>query len=76
MTSTKLSFHTIIHTFHTSHTSQHQVGELSFDEYQMILAALVEGGSQGVGGHLAGADVIDVELLKGEQVRNGGWGGM
>ena len=34
----------------------------------MILAALVEGGSQGVGGHLAGADVIDVELLKGEQV--------
>ena len=57
--------HTSIHTFHTP---QHQVGELSFDEYQMILAALVEGGSQGVGGHLAGADVIDVELLKGEQV--------
>ena len=44
---------------------QNHEGQLSFEEYEMILAALVEGASQqGV----AGLDTVNVQLLQREQV--------
>ncbi|GAX81744.1 hypothetical protein CEUSTIGMA_g9172.t1 [Chlamydomonas eustigma] len=51
--------------------SKHLREELTYEEYEMILGALIEGGSQGAlidggthGAFISGTDVIDVESLK------------
>lgn len=43
---------------------------MTYEEFEIILAALVDGGTAGVGGWAAGADVINVAALKRDQV---GW---
>ena len=51
-------------TIDTTHNPQNHAGDLSYDEYEMILAALVEGGTQGLTGH----DTVNVQLLQRDQV--------
>ncbi|KAG1669453.1 hypothetical protein FOA52_004086 [Chlamydomonas sp. UWO 241] len=49
--------------------SKHHEGDgaLSFEEYEIILSALIEAGAAGMGGRASGADVVDVHTLKREQ---------
>eukprot|EP00955_Chlamydomonas_euryale_P047928 353839-Chlamydomonas_euryale.AAC.17 len=48
--------------------SKHTSSSLTFEEYEIILRALVEGGSMGNGGYAAGSDVINVDALLRDQV--------